>query len=93
MLPIVLYQAVNDWLRHTRWSACARKYDAAQSQIALAESDTAIGEIDNTSSNFEISVSDVLNPIKELLMHKKLYYDLHMSNDAVVGEFAEKEIG
>ncbi|MGR3301645.1 MAG: ABC transporter ATP-binding protein [Candidatus Scalindua sp.] len=30
---------------------------------------------------------------EELLRNKKLYYDLYMSKDAVVGEFAEKEIG
>ncbi len=93
MTSIVLYQAVNGWLRHTRWSTCARKYDAAWSQIVLAESDAVIGETVNIGSNFEISVSDAVNLIKELLKNKKLYHDLYMSNNAVVGEFAEKEIG
>ena len=84
---------MNDWLRYTRWSACARKYDVAQSQIVMAESDAIIGETVNIGSNFEISVSNTLNLIKELLKNKKLYYDLYMSNDAVVGGFTEKEIG
>jgi hypothetical protein len=59
----------------------------------MAESDAVIGKTVNIGSNLDISVSDTLNLIKELLKNKKLYYDLYMSKDAVVGEFAEKEIG
>ncbi|MBT5400454.1 SDR family NAD(P)-dependent oxidoreductase [bacterium] len=41
--------------------------DTCRGFIALAESDTSIGEAVNIGSNFEISVGDTLNLIKELM--------------------------
>jgi len=41
--------------------------DTCRGFIALAESDKAIGETANIGSNFEISVGDTLNKIKELM--------------------------
>ena len=41
--------------------------DTCRGFIALAEKDTTIGEIVNIGSNFEISVGDTLNLIKELM--------------------------
>ena len=41
--------------------------DVCRGFIALAESDAAIGETLNIGSNFEISISDTLNLIKELM--------------------------
>ncbi len=41
--------------------------DTCRGFIALAESDKAIGEAVNMGSNFEISVGDTLNKIKELM--------------------------
>ena len=41
--------------------------DTCRGFIALAECDSAIGETVNIGSNFEISVGDTLNKIKELM--------------------------
>ena len=41
--------------------------DTCRGFIALAESDESIGQIVNIGSNFEISISDTLNLIKELM--------------------------
>ena len=41
--------------------------DTCRGFIALAEKDTTIGEVVNIGSNFEISVGDTLNLIKELM--------------------------
>ena len=41
--------------------------DTCQGFIALAESDVAIGQTVNIGSNFEISIGDTLNLIKELM--------------------------
>lgn len=44
--------------------------DTCEGFIALAESDKTIGEVVNIGSNFEISVGDTLNLIKELMGSK-----------------------
>ena len=41
--------------------------DTCQGLLALAESDATIGETVNIGSNFEISIEDTLNIIKELM--------------------------
>jgi NAD dependent epimerase/dehydratase len=41
--------------------------DTCRGLIALAESDNTVGEVVNIGSNFEISISDTLNIIKELM--------------------------
>jgi nucleoside-diphosphate-sugar epimerase len=41
--------------------------DTCRGFIALAEQDKTIGEIINIGSNFEISIADTLNTIKELM--------------------------
>lgn len=41
--------------------------DTCHGMLALAEADTAVGEVVNIASNYEISVADTLNLIKEIM--------------------------